>query len=311
VICLLVLAAIVAAAPVAHRRVTSSDGVALALYRYGAPGSAPVLMVPDLGMSRAVFDIEGEGLARHLAAAGHTVYIAELRGQGAAYAAHGRFGLPPMVARDLPALVKATGERELDLVAHGYAGTLALAASVRELKGRVRRVVAVATPALPELPSPVAAAVLKSGGDFRALPADAEGARAFELLFTFGGRFKPGRLEALRAHAFGTLGHVTSQELLRWMLTGNLTLEDGSTVLGRLQEYDRPTLLFDGLADGFANPEFCVPLKEIAAKADVRLRTFSRFELAHEDYSHLSLLQGDGARDEIYEPARRFLEEGR
>jgi pimeloyl-ACP methyl ester carboxylesterase len=306
------LATLLAAAPeVEHRRVTTSDGVALALYRYGPPGFAPVLLVPDLGLSRAVFDIEGEGIARHLAAAGHTVYVAELRGQGAAYVAHSAFGLAPIVSRDLPAVVAATQEPELDLVVHGYEGTLALAASVRELKGRVRRVVAVATPVLPEVPSPVASAVLKSGGDFRALPLDPEGARAFELLFTFGGRFKPGRLEALRAHAFGTLGRVTAGELLRWMVTGNLTLDDGSTVLGRLQQYDRPTLLFSGLANGFANPEFCVPLKGLATKADVRLRTFSRFELAHEDYSHLSLLQGSGARDEIFEPARRFLEEGR
>ncbi len=296
----LLCAALVSAAPVAHRRVLTSDHVALALYRYGEPGLPPVLLIPEVGLTRAVFDLEGEGLARHLAARGRTVYVAELR----------RNGLPERVSRDLPAVAAAIGE-PFDLVAHGYAGTLALAASVTELKGRVRRVVAIATPALPEVPSPVAAAVLRGGGDFHALTLDPEGTRALELLFWLGGRFRPGRLEALRASAFGSLGALTSADLLRWMYTGNLQLDDDSTVLGRLQQYDRPTLLFDGLADGFANPEFCTPLKEIAAKADVRLKTFSRFELANEDYSHLSLLQGATALADVFEPARRFLEEGR
>jgi len=298
VIPLLLCSLIASSAPVAHRRVMSSDRVALALYRYGEPGLKPVLLLPELGTTRAVFDLEGEGLAHHLAARGRTVYVAELR----------KNGLPERVSRDLPAIADAVGE-PFDLVAHGYAGTLALAASVKELKGRVKRVVAVATPAVPEVPSPVATAVLKGGGDFRALALDAEGTRALELLFWLGGRFRPGRLEALRAHAFASLGALTSRDLLHWMYTGNLQLDDGSTVLGRLQEYDRPTLLFDGLLDGFANPEFCTPLKEIAVKADVRLKTFSRFELSSEDYSHLSLLQGASARTDVFEPAQRFLDE--
>ena len=292
--------ALLAAPPViAHRRVMTTDQVAIGVYRYGEPGLPPVLLIPELGLTRAVFDLEGEGLARHLAEHGHTVYVARLRAQA----------LPLIVSEDLPALAAVIGE-PFDLVAHGYAGTLALAASSRELAGRVRRVVAVATPALPEVPSPVATAVLRGGGDFRALTLDATGSRALELLFTMGGRFKPGKLEALRAQVYGSLGKGASEELLRWMYTGNLALDDGSTVVGRLQEYDRPTLLFDGLMDGFANPEFCTPLKVMAPKAKVKLRTFSKFELATEDYSHLSLLLGAGAKGEIWEPARRFLEEG-
>jgi pimeloyl-ACP methyl ester carboxylesterase len=284
---------LLAALPVAHRRVVASDGAALALHRYGdaTGGGVPVLMIPDLGLTRAVFDLEGEGLARYLAAAGRTVYVAELRGRGS---------LGARVSRDLPAIAKVIGAPQVDLVAHGWAGTLALVAA-KQLG--VRRVVAIATPVYAEVPSPIVAAVLKNGGAFTRLVEDAEGARALELLFTFGGRFKPGRLEALRAFAFSDLGAVTSRELLQWMTVGDFTFDDGSTVLTRLAQYDRPTLLFNGLADGFASPELCVPLKGFS-KAEVTLRTFSRFELASEDYSHLSLLQGRGARVEVYEPAR-------
>ena len=294
------------AAPVAHRRVVTADGVPVALYRYGEPGFPAVLLIPELGFGRALFDLEGEGLARHLAAHGRTVYVAELRGQGAAHHPGQLHRLAELVSYDLPAVASAIGQ-PFDLVAHGFAGTLALAASTRELEGRVRRVVAVATPALPEVPSPIAAAVLEAGGDFRALTLDATGSRALELLFTLGGRFRPGRLEALRAHGFGALGRPLSRELLGWMRSGDLRLDDGSTVVARLTAYDRPTLLFDGLLDGFAAPELCTPLKALS-KAKVKLRTFSKFELATEDYSHLSLLQGFGAKGEVWEPARRFLD---
>jgi pimeloyl-ACP methyl ester carboxylesterase len=290
-----------AAAPVdvAHRRVVSSDGVALALYRYGRVGQPPVLLIPDLGLGRAVFDTEGEGLARFLAEHGRTVYIAELRGQGAA--APG--GLAARVTRDFPAVLDAIGAGKIDLVAYGWAGTLALAAA----DARIGRVVALSTPAEAEVPSGLLRDVLSSGGDLRAL-AQSE-PKAFELLFSMGGRFRPGRLDALKAHAVFPLGRSAAGELLEWMRSGELRLGDGSTVRDRLRRFDRPTLLFIGLADGFANPELATSLPELT-KAPVTMRTFSRAELASEDYSHLSLLQGSRARHDVFEPALRFLNEG-
>ncbi len=298
---------LLAAAPVevAHRRVVSSDGASLALYRYGPAEGNSVLLVPELGEGRVVFDAEGEGLARYLASHGRTAYVAELRGQGASFGPG--YDLSALVARDLPAIVEAIGAPQIDLVAHGYAGTLALAATAKELKGRVGRVVAIATPVLAEIPSPLALAVLSEGGDLRQLAA--EGSGVFELLFSMHGRFRSGRLEVLRAHAFSPLGLRASHQLLAWMRTGDLQLDDGTSVLARLSAYDRPTLLLMGLADGFANPEFSTPLPQIS-KANVKMRTFSRADLASEDYSHLSLLQGKGAETEVFRPALAFLNEG-
>jgi pimeloyl-ACP methyl ester carboxylesterase len=271
---------LLAAAPVevAHRRVLAHDGTSLGLYRYGTPGLKAVLLIPELGFNHRVFDMEGEGLAPFLAEHGRTVYVAELRTKGLAE----RLG-------DLSAVLDVTGP--VDLVAHGYGGTLAMAAN----EPRIGRVVAIATPVELEVPSDVALSVLRDGK---------LSARAFELLFAMNGRFRRGRLEALRATA---LTPLDGAGLLQWMRSGDLALPDGTTVRGRLERYDRPTLLFVGLADGFANPELCTPLPQVS-KADVQLRTFSRFELAHEDYSHLSLLQGENARSDVYEPALRFLE---
>jgi pimeloyl-ACP methyl ester carboxylesterase len=261
------------AVDVAHRRVDAPDGTPLALYRYGAPGAPAVLLIPDLGFNRAVFDIEGEGLARFLADHGHTVYVAELRAHGLAK----RLG-------DLRAVLDVIGE--CDLVAHGYAGTLAMAAN----DPRIGRVVAISTPVQPEA-SKLATEYL------------ARGRGSFELLFAMDGRFRTGRLEALRAHA---VAPIDGPELLGWMRQGDLVFEDRTTVLQRLRAYDKPTLLFLGLADTFAGPEAATPLVHLS-KADVHLRTFSRADLAHEDYSHLSLLQGENARTDVFEPALRFL----
>jgi hypothetical protein len=188
----------------------------------------------------------------------------------------------------------------VELVAHGWAGTLAMISA----PSRIGRVVALSTPAEAEVPSRLVRDVLTTGGDFRAL-AESE-PKAFELLFAMGGRFRPGRLDALKAHAFGPLGSGAAAELLSWMRSGELSLGDQTTVRQRLRRYDRPTLLFIGLADGFANPELATPLPEVT-KAPVTMRAFSRFELAHEDYSHLSLLQGAYARHDVFEPALAFL----
>src|SRR5689334_22884618 len=118
---------LLASAPVdvAHRRVLAHDGTSLGPYRYGAPGLKAVLLIPELGFDHWVFDTEGEGVARFFAGHGRTVYVAELRTKG-------------LAARvsDLGAVLDVTGP--VDLVAHGYAGTLAMAAN----DPRIGRVVA-------------------------------------------------------------------------------------------------------------------------------------------------------------------------
>src|SRR6202035_1634408 len=86
--CLAVLATAVASAPVqlSRRKVETADGFAVAIYRYAPPGGGlgrpAVLMIPDLGLGREAFDVEGTGLARYLASRGRDTYVVELRGQG-------------------------------------------------------------------------------------------------------------------------------------------------------------------------------------------------------------------------------------
>lgn len=312
-ISLVLCSALLAAAPgdvtVSYRKVLAPDGVALALYRYtpvsGGTHRPPVLLIADFGLGRTAFDFHGQGLARWLARRGRLTYVAELRGQGRAAGV----GWSPaeILQKDLPAIAAALGAEPFDVIVHGWAGTLVLAASAGELKGRVRRVVALSTPAEFAVPSPLAEALLRSGGRLSSLGTDRENALIFELLFAMGAQIRPDDLAALRASAFVDLGATGAAALLQWMRAGDLTLHTGESIKARLARYDRPTLQLVGLADGWANAELCAPLREVSA-ASVKLRVLSRFDSIAEDYSHLSLLLGKGAPKEIFAPALKFLD---
>ncbi|MEW5737483.1 MAG: alpha/beta fold hydrolase [Myxococcota bacterium] len=306
----LVAALLLASSPepvVSHRRVVTEDGASLALYRYLPPGGggarAPVLLVGEIGFGRPLFDLHREGLARWLAGRGYAVYVAELRGQGRADPGA---SLRAWIHLDLPAIARVIASERgepVDLVAHGWGGTLALAAAGRELP--VRRVVALATPVEAEVPSALAEAFLAEGGHFSDFAASPGGAWDFELLFAMETRFPPRTLAALRALGTRDLSRGQSTEWLAWMRTGDLPLDDGTTVRRRLREFDRPTLLFLALGDGFAGPELCAPLRG-ESKADVRLRTFSRFETG-DDFSHVSLLLGAQAPSRVFTELEAFL----
>lgn len=298
---------------VMRRRVVTSDGVPLALYRYvplgGGAQRRPVLLVPDLTLGREAFDLAGDGLARWLQARGREVFLVELRG-------HGRSGVPrrwsleDIVTRDLPAVAEvldAARPGKFDLVAHGWAGTLALVATTTTLEGRVERVVAINTPVEPEPGGIVLEEILSSGGGFERLALEPSGAERFERLYARRGLFPPRRLRELRGTGLNDLGDGVARELLDWMRRGELTLK-GKGVRDWLAGYDRPTQLVLGLGDSFANPEFCSPLRDVATSASIEVRLLSRVHLLAEDYSHLSLLHGRDAPKDVFAPLLRFLD---
>jgi pimeloyl-ACP methyl ester carboxylesterase len=290
---------------VAHRKVVTADGAALALYSFrpagleGADAKRPVLIISDVGFGRALVT----PLAEHLARSGRRVFVAELRGQGAAEPAH---SLRTTFTLDFPAIAWAirleTRGQPVDLIAHGYLGTLALAATTHGLS--VERAVALNTPALAEPPTVLLADFLAHGGRFSTLASSPEGFGAFVALFAMGSRAQRRELAAA-AGAARDLGPGVSRELLAWMQTGDLPLDDGTSVKGRLARYDRPTLLLLGLADAFAPAEACAPLRELA-KGPVKVRLFSRV-VQGDDYAHASLFTGERAARQIFPEIEEFL----
>lgn len=306
----LVVAAAAGAAPppragVFRNAIRTSDGAAVYLYRYlpagGGSGTRPVLLVPELGFSRAVFDARDAGLARFLQRKGRDTFVLEPRGHGQSAAPEG-WRLADIVAEDLPAAVleiQKLREGPIDLVAYGYGGALALAATARELKGRVGRVVALSTPVAAELPNAATRSLLERAAAF------GEDAGAFELLFARGGLFHRGVLSKVRDET-RSLGPTASRELLGWMESGELELSD-EPLTSRLRRYDRPTLLVMALADNFAHPEFASPLRDLAPSL-VRVKLLSKLYLLREDYAHVSLVQGTGAPSDVFAPALEFLD---
>jgi pimeloyl-ACP methyl ester carboxylesterase len=310
----LVLSLFLLAAPAelqsSHRKVVTEDGASLALHRFLPPGKTsalpPVLLVADVGFGRPLFDFKGAGLARWLASRGRVVYVAELRGQGASDQAH---SLRTIVHLDLPVIGKAIAAEHpgpIDLVVQGFMGTLAMAASTKELQ--VRRVVALSTPVSAEEPTELARAFLSTGGRFTTLASSPEGFGMFEQLFALGAEIDPSVMRGL-AGSTRDLSSGVSAELLAWMETGDLPLDDGTSVVSRLRKSDRPTLLLVGLADGFTPSESCVPLRGLT-KGKVRIQMFSRM-VEGDDFAHASLLLGTRAAAHVYPAIERHLAEVR
>lgn len=291
---------------VAHRKVLTEDGAALALYSLSlsprggegrGEGRPAVLILADFGFGRTLVG----PLAEHLALTGRQVFIGELRGQGAADSLH---SLRTTAALDLPAMFRAVARETtapLDVIVHGYLGAIALTS----LPSTVRRVVALNTPALAEPPTGLLRDFLDQGGRFSTLASSPEGFRAFETLFTLGSRADRRARVASLTLAARDLGKPLSSELRAWMEAGDLPFDDGTTLVSRLRQYDRPTLLLLGLADGYAPTEACAPLRELA-KGKVTVRLFSRVAQG-DDYSHLSLFLGDRARSQVFPEIEEFL----
>lgn len=296
-------ALVVFAAPVAHRKVVARDGSALAVYRYRTPGLVselpPVVMVPELGFSRAEYDFEGRGLARWLASQGREVFVVELAGQGKADPA-----LSLRLGRDLDDVIAALELPSFDLVVHGWAGALVLATHTDD--ARVRRVVAFSVPFAAEVPSAAAERFLIEGGRFTPFANSPAGAEQFAGLFTGDSDFPTGTTSALLSTGTRDLSRPVATALLTWMRLGDLPLENGS-VQSALMRQRAPALLVLPLDDGFAPPEQCAVWRERAAAGVVTLRTFTRLE-AGDDFSHLGVLLGSKAPRSVFPEVARFLE---
>jgi pimeloyl-ACP methyl ester carboxylesterase len=298
------------------RTLKTPGGDTLTLARYvplgGGEASPPVLLVADFGFDARAWDFEGRGLAPFLQAQGRDVFVLELRGHGRAKA-KGGWGLTDVVAEDVPRALEAIAALRsgpVDVVAQGFAGSLVLAASVKEAQGRLGRVVALSTPVEPSVPNPHVQALLERGGRLSTLALTPEGRRAFMLLYADGARLDARLLSRFRRVGLHNLGSRASSELLAWMQEGDVHLGqegEADTLKGRLAAYDRPTLLLLPLGEAVAHPEFASPLRELAPRAPVQVRILSQLELMEEDYTHLSVLHGQHAERDVWQPILSFL----
>ncbi|MGQ0508468.1 MAG: alpha/beta hydrolase [Myxococcaceae bacterium] len=309
----LTLALLAAHPGVFHRRVQAEDGTTIALHRFvpeaGGDARPSVLLIPDVGFSRAAYDLQGEGIARRLQGEGFDTFVVEPRGQGRSEAPADWHltDIPLLDVRVALDAVQGLHPGKVDLVVHGFSGALVLGALSKELKGRVRRVIALTPAVAPDPPSLFMGKLLEKKGQWAQLTSSPEGAALFEILFLRNGRLPIGRAEALQERLLGNLSPSAAVELERWMIQGELAYPDGTTLCTRLGTYDRTTLLVLGIGDNFAQADFASPLRDLAPKAKMTVRVLNRREGFTEDYSHLSMLHGRAAAAEIERKTVRFL----
>lgn len=296
VLALMLASAAQAAAPVREGllRLPGGETVGLLHLPGQLPGGAPVLLVPDLGLTPLVFLHQGRGLAATLAESGREVYVLDWSRTDT------QGGLSAIVGRVLPAALRAAGAGEaVDVVGHGYAGSLVIAASTDEARGLVGKVVALNTPVELAPPNPVLTGVLEAGGRLADLALTPRGVRTLRLLLMEGGTLPQDLRSAIRRVGLLNLEPAVARGLLAWMRTGDLALP-GAGLTERLRRYDRATLLVLPLRDNFSQQEHAAPLRELAIRAAVRPQQLSRLDGLAEDYTHLSMLQGQHAPTEVW-----------
>jgi pimeloyl-ACP methyl ester carboxylesterase len=300
----LVLALSPSTLTVSHRKIVTRDGAALAAYRFETPlvvsDHLPVVMVPDIGLTKAAFDFEGRGLARALGVS-RTVFVLELRGQGKSDAA---VALEPLALIDFPDAIAALGLRRFDLVVHGWLGAFLLA--VHGGDTRIRRVVAMNTPVNAEMPSALVESFLVDGGRFSTLASSPGGALVFHQLFALWSKLPRGTESAFLSTGTRDVSRPVAAQLLAWMRTGDYPIGNTSVTRG-LKTLSKDTLLLLALADGFAPPELSSRLRDVAV-GRVQVRLYNR-AVGFEDFSHLSMLLGIDAPTAVFAQVITFLDE--
>lgn len=310
---------------------TTSDGFVLPLYRFKPTApvqNVPVLLCHGLGANRYNMMAPGPvNLARWLAAKGHDVFVAELRGAGKSVelnhmnTAPGAwdFNFDTYARKDGPALLRkvaaVTGSQQVDWVGHSMGGMLsyALAGSASDLSGvSLRRAVSVAGPAMfKDLPARTIA--LMTGGvrlPFARLPNDLLTAftpmlypwafQENDPAIGFKTNYDPAFVRGLMK--FGTTG-ISRQlvmQFLHWYRSGELKSLDGRNDYLAGLKNSPVAFLFLGGSKDLLTPKASLRLAFDMHGGEKKLLYFGREEGHGVDFGHGDILLGLSAPTEVY-----------
>jgi pimeloyl-ACP methyl ester carboxylesterase len=309
------------------------DGWQIALHRYlpgaGAHGT-PVLLCHGMGSNR--FNLDGPGrasLARHLHRSGYDVWLVELRGAGAS---RRRLQLPPVPYRwsfedyaqhDAPAALRlvrrTTGWRRVLWVGHSLGGMVAYATLMTPAADIVAGAVTIASPGMSDVGHETLDAWVSLRRALRFAP----------------GRIPSGTLARLGAPLAGPLSALLARplrdwgwddenldvEIVRFMmrrgvedLPTSLLMEfarwyeakrmsdryDLFSFADHLERIRAPVLLVAGSRDRLTPPNDIERVHERIGSKDKTFVVAGKREGFDHDYSHVDLVLGSHAPDEIY-----------
>jgi predicted alpha/beta hydrolase len=267
-------------------RVTTDDGVSLAVHRLGPGDGVPVLLTPGTFSNWSFWlGTRGTGFARLLANAGYDAWVLDFRGHGASQrpAPPQRWSFDDWGRRDIPAVVRvlaAQGRRPV-LVGHSAGGISSLAAIAAE----------------PDVADAVRGAIIAAAP----LPALQRWRRPVALAMRFAARRMnafPARL--LRLGPEDELPGVMEQ-WITWHLQQRWCGTDGTDYRAALGSVATPLLFLAGAGDHrFAPPHAVRDLHDAASTAPRQWILAGRATGFSRDYGHVDLIVSRAARAEVW-----------
>ncbi|MBI5548778.1 MAG: alpha/beta fold hydrolase [Deltaproteobacteria bacterium] len=303
-----------------HAALATIDGVRATLYRYvpaAGPSGRTILLLPDLGTSRHVFDLGGVGLAPFLQAAGWEVYVVEYRGAGRSEVPYGGYRLEDLLEGDAAAAFARAGleHEKIALGGVGLGATFALVLAARHPE-RVSSVVALQPLIDPDQSSEPAAALLAQVEkapawiDLALLSrAPLFGKRSwFEVLWANDGSFDAEELNRLRLHVLAPVPRDAARQLAEAVRRRRLEL-GGVSVAGSIRGWQGPALLVFAPRDNLIHPEFATPARDLLSRERCQIHVLAPLSGARRDYGHLGMVLGQNAPGDVFAKVQRFLEE--
>jgi polyhydroxyalkanoate synthase subunit PhaC len=307
------------------------DGGRIELRRLTGTG-VPVLLVHGLAMNHRNQDIAEEvSFARHLRAQGRDVWLLTLRSGRTHLSVFGQSHshFSAMVKHDFPVAVNTvlarTGQAQLDLAGFSMGGMLVYATLGRTVQpAQVRRVALFASPAKVR---PLGLLSLS-----RVLPYGLSPSVPMRL-WTRSLAFAPRWISALlwrqlynaknveRAVERNVLWNVwedipgrLGSDFVRWSAADGVVSVDGAPILDGLSQVAVPVCFFAGSVDWLA-PAWTVRAGFDAwgsalPGVDKHLVLLGREHGTRNEYGHCDIAFGKHVREEVFEPAGRFLATG-
>ena len=314
------------------------DGGAIELRRVALPDEAgpshpPVLLVHGIAANHRNNDAAPDySFARFLHKSGRDVWLVTMRsGRRSRYtlAARRQSIFKSMVQHDLPQAVDAvlarTGAPQLDIGVFSMGGMVLYASLGRSLHpARVHRVLVMASPAVLRPLGPL-------GFWVRYWPVELTPTLPLRLMMrtlAFAGgltppfvaryfynkpNVPPAVLQASMVDMLEDIPGALGAELMRWGATGGDIRVDGERALDGLASVTVPACFFAGSVDWLA-PVHAVRIGYEAWGRDVgchkHFLVLGRATGAREEYGHADIAFGAHAREDVFEPALRFLDTG-
>lgn len=275
-------------------RITTDDGVSLALHRLGSDRDQPVLLIPGTFSNHTFWlGTRGVGFARELASSGFEACVLDPRGHGSSQrpTSADRWDFDHWAREDVPAAIRALGsegKRPL-IVGHSAGGAAAIAALAAhdDLRDTVAGLAVIGTP-LPWLQ-----------------PWRGAGARVIRTVSRLRKRF-PARLLGLGPE--DELEGVMVQ-WMTWNIEGHWIGRDGTDYQQGFGRIRCPTLVVAGTGDHFfAPPRACHGVYELVGSRQKQWLLCGRQTGFAEDFDHVSILIGPVARVEVWPRIRQWLE---